>query len=97
MINAEKGFAKISKEKSTKEAFSTSLSDSGLIFQAGPVLGQISVTKLKPVPTCLAGTKYSRIFLRQVNLEIQQDLGSLGQTELVRKPPAEDIMVNIER
>ena len=40
MINAEKGFAKISKEKSTKEAFSTSLSDSGLIFQAGPVLGQ---------------------------------------------------------
>lgn len=40
LINAEKGFAKISREKSTKEAFSTSLSDSGLIFRAGPVLGK---------------------------------------------------------
>ena len=40
LINAEKGFAKISKEKSTKEAFSTSLSDIDLIFLAGPVLGQ---------------------------------------------------------
>ena len=40
LISAERGFAKISKEKSTKEAFSTSLGDIDLIFLAGPVLGQ---------------------------------------------------------
>ena len=40
LVNAEKSFAQTSKDKSTKEAFSTYMSDSGFIFQAGPVLGK---------------------------------------------------------
>ena len=40
LVNAEKAFAQISKDKSTKDAFSTYMSDSGFIFQAGPVLGK---------------------------------------------------------
>lgn len=40
LVNAEKAFAQASKDKSTKEAFSTYMSDSGFIFQAGPVLGK---------------------------------------------------------
>lgn len=40
LVNAEKVFAQTSKNKSTKEAFSTYMSDSGFIFQAGPVLGK---------------------------------------------------------
>jgi len=37
LVNAERSFAQISKEKSTKEAFITYMSDSGFIFQSGPV------------------------------------------------------------
>jgi len=40
LVDAEKSFAQTSKDKSTKEAFSTYMSDSGFIFQAGPVLGK---------------------------------------------------------
>ena len=40
LINEEKAFARTSKYKSTKEAFSAYMSDSGLIFQSGPVLGK---------------------------------------------------------
>lgn len=40
LLNAEKTFAQTSKDKSTKEAFITNLSDSGIIFQAEPVLGK---------------------------------------------------------
>ena len=40
LVNAEKAFAQTSKDKSTKEAFSTYMSDSGFIFQSGPLLGK---------------------------------------------------------
>lgn len=40
LVNAEKSFAQLSREKSTKEAFSSFMGDSGLIFQSGPVLGK---------------------------------------------------------
>jgi ketosteroid isomerase-like protein len=40
LVNAEKVFAQTSKDKSTKEAFSTCMSDSGLIFKPGPILGR---------------------------------------------------------
>lgn len=40
LVNAEKLFAQTSKDKSTREAFTAYMSDSGFIFQAGPVLGK---------------------------------------------------------
>ncbi|HKO81956.1 MAG TPA: nuclear transport factor 2 family protein [Chitinophagaceae bacterium] len=40
LVNAEKAFAQTSKDKSTNDAFSAFMSDSGFIFQAGPVLGK---------------------------------------------------------
>ena len=40
LINAERTFAQTSKSKSTKEAFVSFLSDSGLIFRPGPILGK---------------------------------------------------------
>jgi ketosteroid isomerase-like protein len=40
LVNEEKAFAQTSKDKSTKEAFISYMSDSGFIFQAGPVLGK---------------------------------------------------------
>ena len=40
LVNAERAFAKAATDKSTKEAFSANLSDSGVIFQAGPLNGK---------------------------------------------------------
>jgi ketosteroid isomerase-like protein len=40
LVKAEREFAQTSKEKSTKEAFTTYMSDSGFIFQSGPVPGK---------------------------------------------------------
>ncbi len=40
LIDAEKSFAQTSKAKSTKEAFVSFFSDSGLIFRPGPVLAK---------------------------------------------------------
>lgn len=40
LVNAEKTFAQLSKDKGTKEAFLTTLADSGLLFRPGPVNGK---------------------------------------------------------
>src|SRR5262245_48043700 len=40
LIDAERSFAQTSKVKSTREAFVSFLSDSGLIFRPGPILGK---------------------------------------------------------
>ena len=40
LVYAERSFAQTSKEKSTKEAFTTYMSDSGFIFKSGPIPGK---------------------------------------------------------
>lgn len=40
LVNREKAFAQLSKDKGTKEAFLANLADSGLLFRPGPVNGK---------------------------------------------------------